>query len=203
MQSVATNCTLKRIECLYLCRSVATDSAGRSATLISTRKGRGCGVPARWLHCCGVIARCAGLERAEAPCQRAGRVKAPCQRAGRVKAPRQREERRGAAGGAARRGERRGETRRGETRRSEGGDGVASHPGYPVRLHPRAPRPARLVWLPLCPARLVWLPLCPAPDPPRTPCLSDVLLPARASQRLSTDFELVSIERRQAAGAYT
>ena len=183
MQSVATNCTLKRIECLYLCRSVATDSAGRSATLISTRKGRGCGVPARWLHCCGVIARCAGLERAEAPCQRAGRVKAP----------RQREERRGAAGGAARRGERRGETRRGETRRSEGGDGVASHPGYPVRLHPRAPRPARLVWLPLC----------PAPDPPRTPCLSDVLLPARASQRLSTDFELVSIERRQAAGAYT
>ena len=121
MQSVATNCTLKRIECLYLCRSVATDSAGCSATLISTRKGRGCGVPARWLHCCGVparwihccgvparwihccgvIARCAGLERAEAPCQRAGRVKAP----------REREERRGegngATGGAARRGERR------------------------------------------------------------------------------------------------
>lgn len=101
MQSVATNCTLKRIECLYLCRSVATDSAGCSATLISTRKGRGCGVPARWIHCCGVparwihccgvIARCAGLERAEAPCQRAGRVKAP----------RWREERRGGRGGAA------------------------------------------------------------------------------------------------------
>ena len=41
MQSVATNCTLKRIECLYLCRSVATDSTRCLAALISTRKGRG------------------------------------------------------------------------------------------------------------------------------------------------------------------
>ena len=52
MQSVATNCALKRIECLYLCRSVATDSAGCSATLISTRKGRG----AAFLHAGSIAA---------------------------------------------------------------------------------------------------------------------------------------------------
>lgn len=142
MQSVATNCTLKRNECLYLCRSVATDSAGCSATLITTRKGRGCGVPARWLHCCGVIAhwlhccgvpaRCACLERAEAPCQRAGRVKAPRwreERCGRVDLTRM--------------------SRLSMTifvKRPARGDGLcdaSSYRGHPVRLHPRAPRLGR------------------------------------------------------------
>ena len=52
MQSVATNCTPKRIECLYLCRSVAMDSAGVVRLLFRRAKDGG----AAFLHAGSIAA---------------------------------------------------------------------------------------------------------------------------------------------------
>lgn len=80
MQSVATNCTLKRNGCLYLCRVVATDSAGCSATLISTRKGRS----AAFLHAGSIAAAFLHADSIAAALLRAGSIAAALLRAARA-----------------------------------------------------------------------------------------------------------------------